>query len=231
MSFDPHQSLGRRRLLESAVTIGLSATAAGAGTYSIFADRESSRSPVAAGTLDLQAGTETNRTIRIENVDGGDTGVETLPLENVGSIPGNLGLTLSLATCETEDENNAEDRPCEWEPDTDNAEGAKSQNGGNNRNGGTNGNNGNQLGEALSVEVGFDRDGSGGGEDATVAVPATPAAELPFGERLSTDHTLTGDDSPRATTQLYVAWRVAESYEPTNNAGLAFNAAIHLEQL
>lgn len=230
MPFDPHPKLGRRRLLESAVTIGLSATAAGAGTYSVFADRERSRSSVAAGTLDLQAGTEANRTIRIGNLDGDDSGLATLPLENVGSVAGNLGITLSLATCEVEDQNHAEDRPCEWEPDTDNAEGERSQNGGNHGNSGTSGTDGNQLGQALSVEVGFDRDGSGGGEDASVAVPATPAGELPFGERLSTDHTLTADGSRTDTTRLYVAWRVAESYEPTNNARFAFNAAIHLEQ-
>ncbi|MEF8801099.1 MAG: TasA family protein [Halolamina sp.] len=221
MPFDPHQPLNRRRLLESAVTVGLSATAAGAGTYSIFSDGETSQLHVGAGTLDLQAGAGANRTIRLEPVDGSDAGVETLPLENVGSVAGNLDLTLSLATCETEDKNNAEDRPCEWEPDTDNAEGTKSQNGQNRQN---------RLAEALSVEVGFDRDGSDGGEDATVAVPETPAAELPFGERLSTEHTLTGDGSSTDTTQLYVAWRVDDLYEPTNNSGLAYNVAIHLDQ-
>ena len=86
--------IGRRQLLSSAAVIGASSSAAGVGTWSLFADESKTRGEIRAGTLELSTANESAASISIGPVSPGDESIETIELVNEGSVSGNLGLAV-----------------------------------------------------------------------------------------------------------------------------------------
>lgn len=93
--------LTRRRVLGSVLTVGAASSAAGAGTFALFSDTEtSSANTVQAGTLDLQVnGSGTNTVVDVTNVAPGDTGSDSTTIRNDGTLDGYL--TIGVAGFKT----------------------------------------------------------------------------------------------------------------------------------
>jgi len=93
--------LNRRRVLGALGTVGVASAGAGAGTFALFSDTESSTgNSVQAGTLDL-ANANGNALSDTANLDANDIapgngGSWYLGLQNTGSISGDLSLDLSF---------------------------------------------------------------------------------------------------------------------------------------
>jgi len=87
----------RRRVLGGVLTVGAASSAAGAGTFALFDDTEtSSANTVQAGTLDLQVnGGGTNTVLDVSDVAPGDSGSDSTRIRNAGTLPGYLTLGVS----------------------------------------------------------------------------------------------------------------------------------------
>jgi len=100
MSDDNTIELNRRRVLGGLVTVGGAAAAAGAGTFALFSDDETSDSnTIQAGTLDLES-PETGGTFSIENLVPEDDFSGTISViyaesSNVDQVNLTVSLTLS----------------------------------------------------------------------------------------------------------------------------------------
>jgi predicted ribosomally synthesized peptide with SipW-like signal peptide len=103
---DKSFELSRRKALGAIASVGVGAAVTGAGTFAAFSDSatdDSSDNSLSSGTLDLQfgGGTEseaTGLTLSASNMAPGDTGTQLVQLENKGTLPGNLSVTLDAIT-------------------------------------------------------------------------------------------------------------------------------------
>jgi len=95
--------LSRRRVLGGIATVGAASAAAGAGTFALFSDTESStENSIQAGTLDLTVNEADTWTFNLSNAKPTDqTGVATLDVVPGGSLTGDH-VELSFAVTETE---------------------------------------------------------------------------------------------------------------------------------
>lgn len=192
----------RRRLLKSVTTVGLAGLVSGAGTWSYFSDSEEAVATITAGTMDLEvAGGDTTQQFTIADADPGDSGTETIRLWNNGSISGELSVRLHLLECENEDQDNVENRPCEWDPDPGNSE--------NENSGKSNDKNG--LAENLQVEIGFDRDETVGGDDTTTVVSKQYVSNLSFPSDHPSPHQLLGKGKQKDSTHLFLNWEIDDT--------------------
>lgn len=95
----PDLTLSRRRLLAGAITLGAGSAASGAGAFALFSDAETGSGTLSAGTFDLVLGDgDATSPVTFMDVDGivpGDSGTETLALENAGSITGYLDVRVA----------------------------------------------------------------------------------------------------------------------------------------
>ena len=94
--------LNRRRVLGALGTIGVASAGAGAGTFALFSDTESSSgNSVQAGTLNLTAdgndGAATT-TLDVTGAAPGESGTETTTLRNTGNIDGYLNVTVDAVS-------------------------------------------------------------------------------------------------------------------------------------
>lgn len=88
--------LNRRRVLGALGTVGVASAGAGAGTFALFSDTESSTgNSVQAGTLDLTLGNGGSATLSASNVAPGDSGSDVLQVNNDGNIDGSLDVNVS----------------------------------------------------------------------------------------------------------------------------------------
>ncbi|WP_136689928.1 TasA family protein [Halorhabdus amylolytica] len=98
----PEIELTRRRVLGGLITVGAASAAAGAGTFALFSDTEtSSGNEVTAGTLDLQIDPDDSATtsLSVGDVKPTDGGAIVLELTNAGSIDANVaGVTVESIT-------------------------------------------------------------------------------------------------------------------------------------
>jgi len=96
MSDDNTIELNRRRVLGGLVTVGGAAAAAGAGTFALFNDTETSTgNSVTAGTLDLTEGGSDLLTFSESNIAPTDTGSAYTTLQNTGNTAGNLSISVT----------------------------------------------------------------------------------------------------------------------------------------
>ncbi len=90
------------KIIVSFMTIMLVGALIGGGVYAAFSDTESTTdNTFAAGTLDLTVGAAdpTTESISVTNIKPGDTGnAATWPVNNIGSISGNLTVTIGAIT-------------------------------------------------------------------------------------------------------------------------------------
>jgi predicted ribosomally synthesized peptide with SipW-like signal peptide len=143
--------LTRRKVLGGLATVGAASAAAGAGTFALFSDTESSTDNVIqAGTLDLKAedGDSAVTTFDLSTKAPGDSGTARTNVSNAGSLDGYLAFTVGDAT-------NTEPTP---RPDPE-------KNADPDLEGGTSTG---ELGKWLSLEMGFVGDGNSLGSDAAV---------------------------------------------------------------
>lgn len=99
------------KVLASLLVIGIVGAMLGAGTFAAFSDTEtSSDNTFTAGTLDLKVnGGDVDVNLSIGNLKPGDSGtLQTLKLNNSGTLPGNLTAKVTIAgvadTCDSEPE-------------------------------------------------------------------------------------------------------------------------------
>lgn len=88
--------LTRRRALGALLTVGAGSAAAGAGTFALFSDTESSTgNSVTAGTLnlDLTEGSDTT-SLNVTDAAPGDAGYVVLELTNNGSLAGDIDVLI-----------------------------------------------------------------------------------------------------------------------------------------
>jgi len=91
--------LTRRRILGGLVTIGAGSAAAGAGTFALFSDRETSNgNTLSAGTLDLQAGSSNTLSFSASDIAPTETGTADTDLEKSGTIAADLSITVTSVT-------------------------------------------------------------------------------------------------------------------------------------
>lgn len=93
--------LTRRRALAALGVIGAGSAAAGAGTFALFSDTESSSASLSAGTLDL---TQSNTPLQFtaSDIKPTDTGTASVTLSASGSIAGNLSVEVTNVTSNEE---------------------------------------------------------------------------------------------------------------------------------
>lgn len=93
----------RRRVLGGVVTIGAASAAAGAGTFAMFSDEETSDgNTIQAGTLDLEVTEGDTWSFGIGNaIPGESSGTASLEIQSSGSISGNH-VELAFDVTETE---------------------------------------------------------------------------------------------------------------------------------
>lgn len=86
-----------KKIILSILTIGLLAAAGSAGTWAYFQDQATGAGIITAGTVDLKAGTsESLGDIYLPHLVPGDYGTMNLGhVENIGTAPGNLYLTIT----------------------------------------------------------------------------------------------------------------------------------------
>lgn len=222
----------RRRLLESATTVGLAGLVSGVGTWSYLSDSEEGIGTITAGTMDLEVdGDDAAQQFTIADATPGDSGTETIHIWNDGSLPGELSLTLHLLECKNDDQDNAEDRPCEWDPDQDNSE---NQNGGKgkDRSKGKHKNEANSekdLAANLQVEIGFARDGAVDGGDTTTVVPNQPVSEISFPSVHDSTHQLLPKGQEKNSSYLFLAWNIDEDAPEVEGDTLGFGITVNLE--
>lgn len=131
--------LTRRRVLGGLVTIGAGSAVAGAGTMAAFSDEDTSEdNTVAAGTLTLSLDNDGDnsgsKTIEVTNAKPGDSGSGASTIENEGTIDG----TVDLEVTNVRNEENGRNDPERDAGDESGDEG--------------------ELGDNLTVWIGFDRD-------------------------------------------------------------------------
>lgn len=134
--------LTRRKVLGGLAGIGVASAAAGAGTMAYFSDQESTTgNTVSAGTLELDlSGNDTDDiTLGVSGKAPGDSGNASQTILNNGTLPGYLDLKLTGISRST--------------GDTPEAEPAETTSG--------DGDSMGDLGEYLSVKVGFDNNDDG----------------------------------------------------------------------
>ena len=91
--------LNRRRVLGALGTVGVASAGAGAGTFALFSDTESSTgNSVQAGTLDLTLSNGGSATLTASDVAPGDSGTSVLQLNNDGNLDGSLDVNVSNVT-------------------------------------------------------------------------------------------------------------------------------------
>lgn len=97
--------LTRRRALGGLLTVGVGSAAAGAGTFALFSDEEtSSGNTVQAGTLDLTGEDGGSFTFSVGGnglAPGDDAGSATATLENNGNVDALLDIDISLSENDT----------------------------------------------------------------------------------------------------------------------------------
>jgi len=108
--------LNRRRVLGALGTIGVASAGAGAGTFALFSDTEtSSGNSVQAGTLDLTDGDggSVSTTISDSDLVPGSTGTLSFQIENEGSVSGSVdfGIQNVSVTPQTTGETDPDDAP------------------------------------------------------------------------------------------------------------------------
>jgi len=87
--------LNRRRVLGALGTIGVASAGAGAGTFALFSDTESSTgNSISAGTLDLTTSNQTSIEVNVTDVQPGYFTSGTTTLNNAGSLDGSLDIYL-----------------------------------------------------------------------------------------------------------------------------------------
>lgn len=90
------------KILVSLMTIALVGVLVGGGIYAAFSDSEmTADNTLTAGTLDIKVGTDdpTTESIAVSNVKPTDSGnAATWPVNNIGSITGNLTIALGAIT-------------------------------------------------------------------------------------------------------------------------------------
>ncbi|MDG5776654.1 TasA family protein [Haloarculaceae archaeon H-GB2-1] len=95
----------RRRALGALATIGAGSAAAGAGTFALFSDEETSDgNSLTAGTLDLQTGNSSTISFTASDVKPGQSGSSSLDLQKAGSIAGDL--TVEVTSVSSTENNN-----------------------------------------------------------------------------------------------------------------------------
>ncbi len=95
---DKHIKLTRRRAIGGLITIGGAAAAAGAGTFALFSDTESSTgNSLSAGTLDLELGSSNTLTFSGSNIAPTDSGSTYADLQknSSSSIAGDLSVDVT----------------------------------------------------------------------------------------------------------------------------------------
>ncbi|MEA5386388.1 TasA family protein [Haloarculaceae archaeon H-GB11] len=86
----------RRRALGALATIGAGSAAAGAGTFALFSDEETSNgNSLTAGTLDLQTGDESEISFKTDDVKPTQSGSSSVDLQKAGSIAGDLTIKVT----------------------------------------------------------------------------------------------------------------------------------------
>ena len=91
--------LNRRRVLGALGVVGAASAGAGAGTFALFSDTEtSSGNSVQAGTLDLTLGNGGSATLTASDVAPGDSSTSMVKVNNVGTIDGSLDVNVSNVT-------------------------------------------------------------------------------------------------------------------------------------
>jgi len=88
--------LTRRRILGGLVTIGAGSAAAGAGTFALFSDTETSNgNELSAGTLNLQAGSSNTLSFSGSNIAPTDTDTTYTDLQKSGTVTADLAITVT----------------------------------------------------------------------------------------------------------------------------------------
>lgn len=164
MSENPR--LTRRRVVGGLVTIGAASAAAGAGTMAAFNDEEESENnAVKAGTLNLSldtGGNEGTKTLSVTNAKPGDSGSGASGITNDGTIDGHLDLTVENVRNEENGRNG---------PEKDAGDGSADEG---------------ELGDHLTVWIGFDRDDEQLTDNRTGAVDTETDEAVPVdGEKLN----------------------------------------------
>ena len=192
MASNDTSAIGRRQLLSSAAVIGASSTAAGVGTWSLFADEAETRGRVRAGTLELSTTEGSAASITISPTAPGDEGIEAVELVNGGSVPGDLRLTVD------------EIDPAGRQTGRENGQSAGARNG--------------DLGDAVTAEIGFTDDPS---EVGSTLFGPSRLDEIHTGRTVEADRTLAPvtDGTDRATTFLFVAWKASDELEDADGDG------------
>jgi predicted ribosomally synthesized peptide with SipW-like signal peptide len=90
----------RRKLLAALAAIGTGGAAVSAGTYAAFSDSESDDSSLTTGdlTLDFDDSQSGGFSLSTSELRPGDSGLETVTLNNGGSLDGTLTVTLDAIT-------------------------------------------------------------------------------------------------------------------------------------
>ena len=215
MSTDtPTTKLTRRRLLGGLTAAGAASAVGGAGTMALLSDTErSTDNTIQAGTVDLVLdGTESaTTTFQASKLAPGEAGTATASVENAGSLPGVLAVTVDDvttsggATVDSEDQSESQD-------------------------------DGSALLSELILEVGFDPDHATDGDlddnDETVAVDEYLSANAwNPGTTHSTGETLSASGEGGDASTLYVRWQL-DSDAPNTVQGdeVTVSVAIELEE-
>jgi predicted ribosomally synthesized peptide with SipW-like signal peptide len=111
--------LTRRRALGALATIGAGSAAAGAGTFALFSDEETSNgNTLSAGTLDLQTGDSQSISFTGSDIAPGDTGTTAVDLEKSGAVAADLDVEVTSVS-------SSEGDTPESETNTDTADGGE----------------------------------------------------------------------------------------------------------
>jgi predicted ribosomally synthesized peptide with SipW-like signal peptide len=184
--------LTRRKVLGGLVGVGAASAAAGAGTMALFSDTESSTDNVIqAGTLDLKPdGDGVKDGVTVEDVKPTDSGAWKVPLNNDGSLPGYLRVTVDLT-------DNKENGLTDPESEVDDS-------------GGDPGAGNGELAEAVDAEIGFDGTGDDAIDTSLADADLIGVSGL-TGATFSADYELTASGGADPDTTFVFDWSVPES--------------------
>ena len=93
-------SLSRRQVLTALAVVGTGGAAVSAGTYASFSDSETDSDDLTTGDLALEFDSSQSGAFSLASAElrPGDTGLETVTLNNAGSLDGTLTVTLDSIT-------------------------------------------------------------------------------------------------------------------------------------
>ena len=106
--------LNRRRVLGALGVVGAASAGAGAGTFALFSDTEtSSGNSVQAGTLDLEVDSGSTLPIDVTDAQPGDGQRRVATLNNIGSLSGSLDV--GIGTASANEGQNPESEPSSYD--------------------------------------------------------------------------------------------------------------------